>query len=188
MLLGLKRSQRPGRFPIAVRTLDAMTDSNVAAEKAAIAEVLDAYRGVARWKLEGVSRDDAIRRYVASETTLLGVVKHLIYVERFWFQVILGGNPEAIPPWADVPGFDWRFDDDDTVAGIVEQYEAEAAASRKILADLESLDAEFSRRDETMTARAILLHVIEEIARHVGHMDIIRELIDESVGWGPDDA
>jgi hypothetical protein len=38
-----------------------------------------------------------------------------------------------------------------------------------------------------LTARNILLHVIEEIARHVGHMDIIRELIDESTGWGPED-
>lgn len=171
-----------------MRTLGAMTDSTATAEKAAIAEVLDTYRDVARWKLDGVSRDDATRHYVASETTLLGVLKHLIYVERYWFQVVLGGNSEAIPPWADVPGFDWRFDDDDTVAGIVEQYEAEVAASREVLRDLGSLDTEFSRRDEMLTARAILLHVIEEIARHVGHMDIIRELIDESTGWGPDSA
>jgi hypothetical protein len=52
---------------------------------------------------------------------------------------------------------------------------------------LESLDAEFPRRDEMLTARGILLHVIEEIARHAGHMDIIRELIDDATGWGPDD-
>jgi len=156
-------------------------------EKAAIAEVLDTYRDVVHWKVEGLSRDDALKRIVASETSLLGLVKHLVYVECYWFQAVLAGDDSAMPQWRSDPGFDWRIEDDESISDIVELYTAECARSREVFDALESLDAEFPRRDEMLTARAILLHLIEEIARHVGHMDIIRELIDESTGWGPDD-
>ena len=164
-----------------------MAETPADKEKAAIAEVLDAYRDVVHWKVDGLTRDEAVKRIVASETSLLGVVKHLVYVERYWFQVVLGGNADAIPPWADAPGFDWHIEDDESIADIVALYTAECARSRDVFDALESLDEEFPRREEMLTARSILLHLIEEIARHVGHMDIIRELIDESTGWGPED-
>ena len=163
-----------------------MTETHTDREKAAIAEVLDTYRDIVRWKLDGVSRDDATNRFLDSDTSLLGVVKHLIYVERYWFQVVFAGDASAMPDGRADPNFDWRIEDDESIDGILDRYTAECASSRAVLDGLESLDTEFPRRDEMLVARDILLHVIEEIARHVGHMDIVRELIDGATGWGPD--
>ncbi len=120
-----------------------------------------------------------------SGTSLLGIVKHLAYVERWWFQAVLGkGDPEF--PWTEEdPDADWRVEDDESVDDIVELYKAECAVSREILEGLESLDGEYRWGKRPVTARDILLHMIEEIARHVGHMDIIREQTDGATGWGP---
>ena len=156
-------------------------------EKAALGHVLDDYRRTVVWKLAGVSREDAIRPMVPSGTSLLGVVKHLAYVERYWFQLVIAKR-EVDFPWSESdPDADWRIADGETVADVIDLFEAECVISREVLESLESLDAEYPRRDETLTARAILLHMIEEIARHAGHMDIIRELIDGTTGYWPTD-
>ncbi len=154
-------------------------------ERAAIATVLDDYRQIVVWKLEGVPRSDAVRPGVPSGTSLLGIVKHLGYVERWWFQAVLGKRDVEFPWTEDDPDADWHVADDESIEDIVAFYEAECAISKEILGELESLDAEYPRRDDVLTARGILLHMIEEIARHVGHMDIIRENLDGSTGWGP---
>jgi uncharacterized damage-inducible protein DinB len=164
-----------------------MAETHTDREKAAIAEVLDTYRDIIRWKVDGVSLHDATRHFVASATNLLGVVKHLVYVERYWFQVVLACDANAMPPWREDPGFEWRIENNESIDVILQLYATECERSREVFNNLESLDSEFPRRDERLTARGILLHVIEEIARHAGHMDIIRELIDDATGWGPDD-
>jgi uncharacterized damage-inducible protein DinB len=156
-------------------------------EKAAIAEVLDTYRGVVRWKLEGVDRSDAVRPLVPSGTSLLGIVKHLAYVERWWFHAVLGRMDVDFPWTDDDPDPDWRIEDWESIEGVLDFFERECAMSRTVLGSLESLDAEFSRGERTLVVREVLLHFVEELARHVGHMDILRELIDGSTGWGPQD-
>jgi len=150
-----------------------------------MAKVLDDYRRIVVWKLDGLSRDDALRPGVESGTSLLGVVKHLAYVERWWFQAVLGKRRVEFPWTEEDPDADWRIVDEESLDDIVALYQAECAVSREILDGLESLDAEYPRRDDVLTARGILLHMIEEIARHVGHMDIIREQLDGTTGWGP---
>jgi uncharacterized damage-inducible protein DinB len=156
------------------------------AEKAAIAEVLDTYRGIVKWKLDDVSCEDAVRAFVPSGTSLLGIVKHLAYVERWWFHAVLGEMEVELPWTDDDPDADWRIDEGESIQDVLELYEQECAVSREVLENLESLDAEFARGDRTLIARDILLHFVEELARHVGHMDILRELIDGSTGWGPE--
>ena len=156
-------------------------------EKAAIAEVLDTYRGVVRWKLEGVDRSAAVRPLVPSGTSLLGIVKHLAYVERWWFHAVLGRMDVDFPWTDDDPDPDWRIEDWESIEGVLDFFERECAMSRTVLGSLESLDAEFSRGERTLVVREVLLHFVEELARHVGHMDILRELIDGSTGWGPQD-
>ena len=154
-------------------------------EKSEIADVLDTYRGFAVWKLEGLSREDAVRPMVSSGTSLLGIVKHLVYVERYWFQAIISGH-DIEAPWSDEdPDADFRIEDDESIADIIGMYETECAASRFVFDGLDSLDAEYLRRDTMLSAREILLHMIEEIARHVGHQDILRELIDGTTGVAP---
>ena len=162
-------------------------------EKEAIAEVLDTYRGIVTWKVAGLSRAEALRELVPSGTTLLGIVKHFaiealfrpVGVERWWFQAVLGETEPDFPWTEDDPDADWRIETSESVQDVLDLYDQECAVSRSILEDLESLDADFAQGERTLIARDILLHVIEEIARHVGHMDILRELVDGSTGWGP---
>jgi uncharacterized damage-inducible protein DinB len=156
-------------------------------EKAALADVLDTYRKIVVWKLAGLSRDDAIKPMVPTGTSLLGIVKHLAYVERWWFQAVLAKSEVDFPSTDNDPDADWRIEDDETVSGIIDLYEQECAVSRGVLEEV-SLEADYPLHDRTHSAREIILHMIEELARHVGHMDILRELVDGVTGWGPDDA
>ena len=154
-------------------------------ERAALRTVLDDYRRTVVWKLDGLSRDDAVTPRVPSGTSLLGVVKHLAYVERWWFQAVIGRRDPEFPWSEDDPDADWRIDDGESVEDIIDLFWAECTISNEILEGLESLDAEYQRRDEMLTARGIILHMIEEIARHAGHTDILRELADGTTGYWP---
>ncbi|MBO0840892.1 MAG: DinB family protein [Sciscionella sp.] len=169
-----------------------MTDSGDAGERALLEEYLDHFRGEITRKLAGVSDADARRRLVPSLTTLAGVVKHLRWVEAYWFQRVLADTPaQRLPAQLRIdadPDDDWRLADDDTVAGLIADYDAECARSRETAAryDLGAVGMHGGRRaqrePESITLREILLHMIEETARHAGHADILRELIDGSIG------
>lgn len=150
-----------------------------------LSRALDDYREIIEWKLVGVSEEDARRPLVPSGTTLGGVVKHLAFVERWWFQAVLGqGDPEF--PWTEEdPDADWRLEPDDTVASVVALYRAECEASRRTLDGLDGPEALVPFRDDQTSVRSVLVHMLEETARHAGHMDILREQIDDSTGWGP---
>ncbi len=166
-----------------MRTLDLMTE--IKSEETALAEVLDTYRRMVVWKVEGLSRQDSVRPMVPSGTSLLGIVRHLAFVERWWFQAVLGQRDVEFPWTEDDPDADWRIGDGESIQDIIDLFEAECVISREILDGLGSLDAVFPRRDEMLSARDILLHMVEEVARHVGHMDILRELADGTTGYWP---
>lgn len=137
-------------------------------------------------KVDGVSDEDLRRPMVPSGTTLLGMVKHLAYVERSWFQNIFL-NQEVSFPWTkEDPDADFRIEPDETTEQILQLYKAECEKSRAIVADA-SLD-DLSQRPpspgkrDPFSLRWILTHMIEETARHNGHADILREQIDGSTG------
>jgi uncharacterized damage-inducible protein DinB len=152
-----------------------------------LARYLDAYRQVVLWKLDGVD-DEAVRRpLVPSGTSLLGLVHHLAYVERYWFQRVIAGRDVPIP-WLDGdPDGDWRLDDQATREEVVALYEGEVAESQRIHAALTDPDATVDEHGEAVSVRRILVHMVEEIARHAGHADILRELIDGETGTFPGD-
>lgn len=131
--------------------------------------------------------DEAVRRpFVPSGTSLLGLVKHLAHVERYWYQRVIAGRDVAVP-WMDGDtGADWRFDASETRADVVAFYEAEVAESRGIHAGLTDPDATVDEDGEPVSVRRILIHMVEEVARHCGHADIIRELIDGTTGNMPE--
>lgn len=136
-------------------------------------------------KVAGLSDDLARRRLLPSATTALGLVKHLAYVEHWWFRCVFEGSdpsePWASAPWADDPDWDFHSAEHDRLAEVVVLYERECERSRAIAADAELDDlASTPGRDETL--RWILVHMIEETARHNGHLDLLRELLDGSVG------
>lgn len=147
-----------------------------------LARYLDGYRDVILWKLEGVDEEQARRVLVPSLTSLLGMTKHLAYVERYWYQRVIAGRDVHIPWSDDDPDADWRIGEDETVGDVIRLYEAEVAESRRIHAALDDPDLLVDEDGDQVSVRRILIHMVEEVARHAGHADILRELIDGSVG------
>jgi len=146
----------------------------------ALEAFLDDQRAAVIRKASGVSDEAARRPMVPSGTSLAGIVKHLAFVERFWFQqVFAGGAPEY--PWSEEdPDADWRVEPWETIEGLVRFYEDEIGRSREISAAAKSLKQRDARKRTTL--RWILLHMVEETARHAGHADILREQIDGATG------
>ena len=153
-----------------------------APERELLAAFLDFHRQTLLWKLSGLD-DEAVRsRLVPSQTTLLGMVKHLAYVERWWFQRVFAGRDVAFP-WSERdPDADWRVEPGESTAEIVTLYEAETAISRRIVAELASLDEVARLPGHGHSLRWIVVHMLEETARHNGHADVLRELIDGATG------
>jgi uncharacterized damage-inducible protein DinB len=153
-----------------------------------LARYLDAYRRVVRWKLDGVDETAARQPLVPSGTSLLGLVKHLAYVERYWFQRVIAGRDVPIP-WLEADtDADWRLDAGEGADEVLAFYEREAEESRRILAGLADPAATVDEHGEQVSVRRILVHMVEETARHAGHADILRELIDGTTGDFPDPA
>nr|WP_186355730.1 DinB family protein [Streptomonospora sp. PA3] len=152
-------------------------------------EVLDVFLDYLRWvvaqKVRGLTEEQARRSLVASETTLAGILHHLMLVERNWFQRIVGGRGSAeleLPPsnaedtW-DVPA-------GATLDSLIADYERECARSRETAARF-GLDDVFEHEEVGgLSLRWILVHMIEETARHAGHADILREQTDGRTGDG----
>jgi uncharacterized damage-inducible protein DinB len=153
-------------------------------EKPMLSAFLDRYRETILWKLEGLTKEQASARLVPSATTLLGIVKHLAYVERAWFPIYFAGEPASYPWAEDEPDqdIDFRVEPTDTIESARALYQQEIARSREIVADalLDDLSKEQDRGPRSL--RWIMVHMIEETARHAGHADILRELTDGAIG------
>jgi hypothetical protein len=155
---------------------------SILTERDALCGFLDVQRAALLRKVDGVSDTDARRSPTVSSLSLLGLVKHSALWERRWFQVVVAGR--VLPgEWPESGRAAWRTEDfrvgeDDTVARWVRYYGDQVAVSREITAGTE-LDAPCARQDlVARNLRWVLLHLIEETARHAGHADIIRETLD----------
>jgi uncharacterized damage-inducible protein DinB len=142
---------------------------------------LDWHRATLLYKCAGLTGEQLAERAVPpSGLSLLGLVRHMTKVERFWFRQAFAGQPVE-PPF----GGDKHADFDRAeparaaadYARLTEEFKlADAAAANA------SLDDTFVHRDETMSLRLVYLHMIEEYARHLGHADLLRERIDGATG------
>ncbi|HEX5120411.1 MAG TPA: DinB family protein [Pseudonocardiaceae bacterium] len=154
-------------------------------ERDALTSFLDKQRDTLIRKARGVSDADARRAPTVSSLSLLGLLKHSAVWEARWFQCILAGHalPDGWPEQrSPIPDQDFVVDDGDTVELLVARYEAAAQVSREIVDGME-LDRACARTDIIdANLRYVLLHMIEETARHAGHADIIRETLDGSRG------
>ncbi len=153
------------------------------AEAKEILEVLDAQRASVVSKVEGASEEHRRERLVPSETTLLGMVKHLAYAERWWFQDRFSGRDVTYPWSDDDPDADFYIEDEDS-RDVFAFYREECEKSRAIItaATLGTRAAYGTPGWPPATLFWILLHMIEETARHAGHADILREQTDGSTG------
>jgi uncharacterized damage-inducible protein DinB len=148
------------------------------AEMETLTAMLDWLRMALQEKLDGVEEDAARRQLVPSETTLLGLVKHVAVVEAGWFRYCFLGEED---PYADDEGFE--LDESDDVASILALYKTECDKSRAAIGEASPDDlAARELNGRTYNLRYILIHMIEETARHAGHADILREQIDGSTG------
>jgi len=152
-------------------------------ERPVLEAFLDFHRQVLVSKVDGISENEARRRRVPSKTTLAGLIKHMIGVERGWFQEVLAGrNPEDIGP--NVGGGDesWDLAESETVSSLVKEYEQTCEQSRQTAARFALDDAVPQPDMDQVSLRWIYVHMIEETARHVGHADILREQTDGAAG------
>jgi hypothetical protein len=150
-------------------------------EREVLEAFLDLYRDVVKRKLAGVSDDQARRRLVPSLTTLAGLVSHLAGVEREWFQMTLvQRSPEEIGAALDGG---WSLAPNATIEGLLADYELACRASREAAAGFALEDTAPHPRLGRVSLRWIYVHMIEETARHAGHVDILREQIDGATGF-----
>ena len=152
------------------------------AEKESLKVSLDRHRDAVLWKLEGLGDDDLRRPLVPSGTSLLGLVKHLAAVEYGWFCDTFGRETEPLPFDDDDPEADLRIEPEETTEEILAFYGRARAAADQVIAELEVEDTGTAWSGEAVTMRWVLIHMIEETARHAGHVDILRELIDGMAG------
>jgi len=150
-------------------------------EREILVGLLDFLRATVVRKVVGLTGEQARSRPVpASALTPLGVVKHLTGVERFWFSIDFAGLD--LPwPWPEGGHGGFPLEDDDTVDGLVADYLAECERSNAVVARAE-LDEKSRGEGVDFVLRYALAHMVEETARHCGHLDLLRERIDGSTG------
>ena len=151
-----------------------------ASERDTLIAQLNYLREAIVMKVEDLDREPAVRSMVASGTSLLGLVKHLAWVEHWWFEVTFAGQEHQVPWRSGEPEEDFTVADDETVDELLALYRRAVRRSNEIVADTTSLQQQAARSEVTL--RWILVHMLAETARHAGHADILRERIDGTVG------
>jgi uncharacterized damage-inducible protein DinB len=156
-----------------------------AGERETLTAFLDFQRATLAVKCAGLTTEQLRTQAVQpSSLSLLGLVRHMAEVERNWFRPVLEGEPMAS---IFAPGLDWEA----SFAGVADAdpaealaaWETECAHARELVAAAPSLDAAGDRDGRgTFSLRWVLVHLIEEYARHNGHADLLRERIDGATG------
>ena len=166
-------------------TVERIDPPLVAQEREMLDAWLDYHRATLAVKCEGLT-DDQLRAQAVppSSLSLLGLVRHMGEVERSWFRRVLSGE-QAPPRYYSDENPDGDFDDvaDAVVADAFGYWRDECAHARERVAAAPSLDVTGTgRQGEGYSLRWIMVHMIEEYARHNGHADLLRERIDGTVG------
>ncbi len=138
-------------------------------------ELLDEYRATLHDSLDGLSEEEARLRLVPSKTTLLGLLKHVTYVEGVWFDQAISGRSYSDIGVASTPDRSFTLKKADTIASIRKAHQERCELSRRAMAEL-TLDARVDGRGDR-PVWALPLQVLRELAHHAGHADILREQI-----------
>ncbi len=161
-------------------------------ETATLLGFLEFQRATFAWKCQGLDAKGLGTRVASSSMTLGGMLKHLALVEDWWCsQWLHGQDPE--PPWDSIdwdadPDWEWNTASTDTPAQLYKMWQDSVTRSRAQVTDaltnggLDRLAVRSSPKGDAPSLRWILLHLVEEYARHNGHADLIRESIDGLVG------
>jgi uncharacterized damage-inducible protein DinB len=153
---------------------------------------LDYQRSTLEWKTRGLTREQLSVTIAASTMTLGGLLKHMAFVERYWFAKRLHGQPMGEPwggvDWKAEPDWEWTSSLHDEPAALRDLWQRCCDESRTIVGDalrsgsLDTLCVTPWPNGDSPSLRWVLVHMIEEYARHNGHADLLREFVDGETG------
>ncbi len=154
-------------------------------ERTTLLGFLQRQRDLVAWKMRDASDETLASVRMPSGLTLHGIVRHLENVERSWFREFFGGQTGLYFDWTDEdPDADMRAEGV-PMADLLAAYAAETKLCDEVIEAALSLDATASDGDGSWTLRWVVVHLIEETGRHLGHIDLLREQADGAVGEGP---
>ena len=173
---------------------DRVTPALAGTEAEVLVGFLDYQRDTLRLKVDGLDADQLAQRLEPSSMTLGGLVKHMAYVEDWWFNQVFAGNEEE--PWVSARweadnDWEWHSAGEDSPEELSALLDEKIAASDRILHEAlaapEGLDAlsvmeSHKRPGQRFNLRWVVGHMVEEYARHNGHADLLRESVDGAVG------
>lgn len=173
-------------------TIDRVDPPNSGSEIDVLRGFLNYHRDTLRMKADGLDAQQLNTTLPPSDLTLGGMLKHLAFVEGWWFSVVLHGQQEA-EPWASADwdadeDWDWRSAVHDSPLELRELLDRHITESEVLLdqalanGGLDQPAARSPRTGEPFNLRHIVIHMIEEYARHNGHADLIRQSIDGVTG------
>jgi len=153
-------------------------------ERTAVMGVLQRQRDLVGWKLRDVPDDVLAAVTTPTGMSLPGLVRHLTNVERSWLRDVFAGQEGLAYDWTEQdPEAEWRVPAGTRMADLLAGYADESRKCDAGVTAVQSLDVVSAQRD--MSLRWILLHLIEETSRHLGHIDVLREQADGSTGEEP---
>ena len=152
---------------------DALLDD----ERAQLDAFVEEYRSAIERTLDGLTDEQTRSRLVPSATTLLGLLKHVTWMQRVWFEECVGGRPRRELGLVNTPDDSFQLADDDTIASVKAAHRQACATARAAVADLALDTVVKGHRAGPRTLRWVYLQVLRELAHHSGHADILREQI-----------
>jgi uncharacterized damage-inducible protein DinB len=153
-------------------------------ERTVLLGVLQRQRDLVGWKLRDTPDEVLGVATTPTGMSLPGLVRHLTNVERSWLRDVFAGQQGLTYDWTEqAPEAEWRVPADTKIADLLADYGAESRQCDAVVTAAPSLDVVSVQRN--MSLRWILLHLIEETARHLGHIDLLREQADGITGEEP---
>ncbi|SEF03624.1 Protein of unknown function [Arthrobacter alpinus] len=158
----------------------------MAGERESLEAWLEFYRFTLPIKVGGLTPEQLCRRAVPpSKLTVVGIVRHLSDVERYWFSNVVAGSTEPARYKAEDPDADFNGITESCALADIAAYGDELVHVRELAAVVDDLDAPLPglRRGQEVNLRWVYTHMIEEYARHLGHLDLLRECVDGTAGY-----
>lgn len=146
-------------------------------ERSQLNAFVEEYRSALDATLDGLTEEQARCRLVPSATTLLGLLKHVTWMQRVWFEECVGGTPRQVLGLVQSPDDSFRLTDTDTVASVTGAHRDACATARAKVANLPLDTVVTGHRTGPRTLRWVYLQVLRELAHHCGHADILREQV-----------
>jgi len=143
---------------------------------------LEHLRGGAIYKLEGLDDEQLRWRPTATSNSLGGIVMHLGYAERLWIRLVFAGESMDRAWTSDRYALTFLVPDEWSVDDVLAFYRAETGMADAVLDGVAGIEEPSRAAMRPTNLRWVLTHLLEEVARHLGHMDITRELVDGKIG------